>query len=402
MTVLICLLSFIVFFTLERLAPARKLVSVKDWYKRIFLINGVQTFIIILSGYAWDKLFKMNSLLSISKIDIIAQSFLGYLIITFIFYWWHRARHNYDFFWLTCHQLHHSPKRLEVVTSFYKHPIEMMINSILMSATMYGFLGMNHNAVALTIIISAIAENFYHANIKTPFWLGYIFQRPEMHRVHHEMGSHHYNYSDLPLWDLIFGTFKNPKTDDVKCGFEDNKELQFKQILLCRDIFNRSSLTFEMKYILLILVGSLQMGGFLVGNDQIKGLGAVTVSAPLPIVFSQVNGLETFSQDFQLEYVTQDGKIHQHKITNKDFSNMKAPYNLRNVYGFAFAYGPAVKKEKLLFARNDIFDYAFCNKKSSMQKINKSTSNIAKWKVNVSSRVLNNQTTMNLEGVCKL
>jgi hypothetical protein len=29
-------------------------------------------------------------------------------------------------FWLIFHQLHHSPSRIEAVTSFYKHPIEIL------------------------------------------------------------------------------------------------------------------------------------------------------------------------------------------------------------------------------------------------------------------------------------
>ena len=30
--------------------------------------------------------------------------------------------------WRTLHQLHHSPKRLEIVTSFYQHPLEIISN----------------------------------------------------------------------------------------------------------------------------------------------------------------------------------------------------------------------------------------------------------------------------------
>jgi hypothetical protein len=47
---------------------------------------------------------------------------LGGLIAYFIFYWWHRWRHESDLLWRLFHQIHHSPQRLEVITSFYKHP----------------------------------------------------------------------------------------------------------------------------------------------------------------------------------------------------------------------------------------------------------------------------------------
>jgi sterol desaturase/sphingolipid hydroxylase (fatty acid hydroxylase superfamily) len=53
---------------------------------------------------------------------------------------------------------------------------------------------------------------FQHANLRTPRWLGYIIQRPESHGIHHERGLHAFNYADLPLWDMVFGTFRNPRT----------------------------------------------------------------------------------------------------------------------------------------------------------------------------------------------
>ena len=54
---------------------------------------------------------------------------------------------------------------------------------------------------------------FQHANIRTPRWLGYLIQRPESHGVHHGRGIHRYNYADLPLWDMVFGTFRNPQPE---------------------------------------------------------------------------------------------------------------------------------------------------------------------------------------------
>jgi sterol desaturase/sphingolipid hydroxylase (fatty acid hydroxylase superfamily) len=31
---------------------------------------------------------------------------------------------------------------------------------------------------------------------------------------------HAYNYGDLPLWDLLLDSFRNPARFDGKCGFE--------------------------------------------------------------------------------------------------------------------------------------------------------------------------------------
>ncbi|MCP5472345.1 MAG: sterol desaturase family protein [Sinobacteraceae bacterium] len=67
-------------------------------------------------------------------------------------------------------------------------------------------------------------------------WLGYIVQRPESHSLHHARGIHRYNYSDLPLWDVVFGTFRNPKDFMPEAGFDGASSAQIGQMLLFRDI----------------------------------------------------------------------------------------------------------------------------------------------------------------------
>jgi sterol desaturase/sphingolipid hydroxylase (fatty acid hydroxylase superfamily) len=78
---------------------------------------------------------------------------------------------------------------------------------------------------------------FQHTNIRTPQWLGYIVQRPESPpSVHHGRGIHHYNYSDLPLFDILFGTFRNPKDFVNDSGFAGASSRQIPDMLLWRDI----------------------------------------------------------------------------------------------------------------------------------------------------------------------
>src|SRR5438552_1613546 len=78
---------------------------------------------------------------------------------------------------------------------------------------------------------TGLAELFYHWNVPTPHWLGYLIQRPESHCVHHQEGLHGYNYGDLPLWDMLFGTFRNPRRWEARCGFGPDKEQQLAQML---------------------------------------------------------------------------------------------------------------------------------------------------------------------------
>jgi hypothetical protein len=40
------------------------------------------------------------------------------------------------------------------------------------------------------------------------------------------------NYSDLPVWDMLFGTFDNPRRAPLHCGFSDDRETQPGRMLL--------------------------------------------------------------------------------------------------------------------------------------------------------------------------
>jgi sterol desaturase/sphingolipid hydroxylase (fatty acid hydroxylase superfamily) len=134
------------------------------------------------------------------------------------------------------HQVHHSPQRIEVVTSFYKHPIEIAINGVLSSVVLYGLVGLGPEAGALVMVMNGMAELFYHWNVRTPVWLGYLIQRPESHCVHHQAGLHRHNYADLPVFDLIFGTFLNPPRWAGSCGFEAEQSNRLGAMLVGRDV----------------------------------------------------------------------------------------------------------------------------------------------------------------------
>jgi sterol desaturase/sphingolipid hydroxylase (fatty acid hydroxylase superfamily) len=129
-----------------------------------------------------------------------------------------------DALWLMFHQIHHSPQRIEVITSFYKHPLEMFVNSVIGSLLVYSLLGLSLKAGAIYTFCTAPGEFFYHTNVRTPRWIGYFFQRPEMHRIHHQYERHLNNYGDIVWWDMMFGTYENPQNFDYTCGFDDAKE----------------------------------------------------------------------------------------------------------------------------------------------------------------------------------
>lgn len=222
---------------LELAFPGRRWQAVAGWWTRAIALNLVQAAMVFVAGVSWDRWFQGASLWSFeSVLGPIGGAVAGYLVITFIYYWWHRARHDVHILWRIFHQVHHSPQRIEVITSFYKHPGEIVCNSILSSAILYLLCGLSPEGATLAVLLTALAELFYHWNVRTPYWLGFIIQRPESHCIHHRRHWHRQNFSDLPLWDMLFGTFHNPRETEMRCGFEPAQEARLLDMLRLVDV----------------------------------------------------------------------------------------------------------------------------------------------------------------------
>ena len=104
-----------------------------------------------------------------------------------------------------------------------------------------------------------------------------------------------------------------------------------------------------------LIVGLSQMAGFVLNLRAVRAIGAVSVIAPLPKVFTDVDGVETFASRFVLEYTRPDGEIEQLEITPEVYGMIGGPYNRRNVYGAALSYGPTPRFPRPLF--NAVFEY---------------------------------------------
>ena len=135
------IVATILFLILERAFPGRALPNSKGWYGRALWVNLAQLLIILATARLWIQIFGDVSLFKLSAWDMpLAEGFVGWFIGTFFFYWWHRLRHAKGF-WLIFHQVHHSPSRIEILTSFYKHPVEILSDAILSALVLYPLLG---------------------------------------------------------------------------------------------------------------------------------------------------------------------------------------------------------------------------------------------------------------------
>lgn len=236
MIVWIVCLTGLVMMLIERLAPGRVFAEAPGFHARALLASTVQGLIAFAAGALWDGALVRARPWCADALGVVPGAIVGYLVITLVYYGWHRARHEVPFLWRWVHQLHHSPSRIEVITSFYKHPLEILLNGLLSSAIVYLVVGLSREAATLAVLLTGLAELFYHWNVRTPRWVGFFVQRPEMHQIHHERGRHACNYGDLPIWDMLFGTYANPARFEGECGFDSARERRAWDMLCARDV----------------------------------------------------------------------------------------------------------------------------------------------------------------------
>jgi sterol desaturase/sphingolipid hydroxylase (fatty acid hydroxylase superfamily) len=226
-----------IFLILERVFPGRKLPHSNGWYTRAILVNLSQLAITLLTARLWIRIFGDVSSFRLSFWHSpFLEGVVGWFVGTFFFYWWHRLRHVRKW-WLIFHQIHHSPSRIELLTSFYKHPVEILSDALLSAIVLYPLLGCSLVGAFWYNFFAWTGEYFYHANLRTPRWLRYFIQTPELHSIHHQFDVHRYNFGDIPLWDRMFGTYKDA-TDFVKrCGFPRGAEEKLIPMLAFKDVY---------------------------------------------------------------------------------------------------------------------------------------------------------------------
>jgi sterol desaturase/sphingolipid hydroxylase (fatty acid hydroxylase superfamily) len=125
---------------------------------------------------------------------------------------------------------------VDIAGSVFFHPVEMLIQTALQIFVTVIVLGLEPIAAAIIGYVLAFYGTFQHWNVKTPQWLGYVIQRPESHGIHHRLGLHYYNFADFPLWDILFGTFRNPKNFLAPVGFEGGADLKLGAMLAFADV----------------------------------------------------------------------------------------------------------------------------------------------------------------------
>jgi sterol desaturase/sphingolipid hydroxylase (fatty acid hydroxylase superfamily) len=221
----------------ERLWPARRFPPIPWWntlgFSLFFYVAFLNTIVLAILPTDW---LAAHKLLDLSPLGLVPGILIGHLVTTLAMYLWHRATHEVDVLWRCFHQIHHSPRHLNVYVAGVTHPLDLSIYIALPFVVGLFVLGIDPVAALMVGNIGAFNAFLQHANLRTPRWLALFFQRPEAHCVHHQRGLHRYNYSDLPLWDVLFGTFRNPATWEGETGFDPPADRRYLAMLAFVDV----------------------------------------------------------------------------------------------------------------------------------------------------------------------
>ena len=227
----------------EAVLPARNLPKIQGWVPRALISFSVYFYLSSYLPLLWDGYLARFQIFDLSGLGAIAGASVGLVVYEILLYAWHRSMHGSNTLWRLFHQMHHSAERLDSFGAFYLSPLDMIGFTLLGSLSLSLVVGLSPEAVTLFLFVTLFFAIFQHTNIRTPRWLGYFIQRPESHTIHHGRGLHRYNYADLPVLDMLFGTFRNPRGYEMETGFYEGASARVADMLAFRDVSRPAAAT---------------------------------------------------------------------------------------------------------------------------------------------------------------
>jgi sterol desaturase/sphingolipid hydroxylase (fatty acid hydroxylase superfamily) len=227
--------TYLTWMAIEAVWPAREFPKVRWWrlvgvgFLAMIIAFGIVTPLLV--PVEW---IAAHRVLDGTRLGVAGGVVVALLVTEFVGYFMHRAAHRFSFMWRWMHQMHHAPQRIDLASSTVFHPFEVLYQNLLGIAFATFVLGVHPLSAAILGYINMLLGTFQHLNVRTPRWLGYVVQRPESHCIHHQTNVHAYNYGNLAIWDIVFGTFRNPETFEGRVGFAD--EPSFAKMLVGRDV----------------------------------------------------------------------------------------------------------------------------------------------------------------------
>lgn len=167
--------------------------------------------------FSYYYLFEHYAFFNIDPHSVVSW-FLLWLGVDFFYYWFHRASHRINFFWVG-HSVHHQSEEYNLSVALRQGFFQALTSWVFyLPLALIGFPTWMFVAVAS---INTIYQFWIHTqSINKMGWLEKIFNTPSHHRVHHGRNPQYIdkNYAgSLIIWDKLFGTFE-PEGAPVEYG----------------------------------------------------------------------------------------------------------------------------------------------------------------------------------------
>src|SRR5262245_10548363 len=124
--------TYFVFLATERLWPARDFPPRRGWQwigiGFLVLISTVSVVAPLLIPEPW---LETHRLLDGTRLGVIGGTVVGFILMEGVVYGYHRTAHNVGFMWRGLHQIHHSPRRVDIPGSVLFHPLEIIVYAVL-------------------------------------------------------------------------------------------------------------------------------------------------------------------------------------------------------------------------------------------------------------------------------
>jgi sterol desaturase/sphingolipid hydroxylase (fatty acid hydroxylase superfamily) len=185
-------------YPLRRRAGANLCLWAVAFAVNIFVVRRAAEYVI---GWAPDRRF---GLLNLVALPVGVQFALGFLLMDFTFYYWHRVNHEIRLLW-RFHNVHHVDPDVDVLTAFRFHFGEILFSAGFRVAQL-GLIGVAPLTFVVYEFVFQYATMFHHSNVRIPVrferWLNKVVVTPRMHGIHHSIvrEERDSNYSVIFRW----------------------------------------------------------------------------------------------------------------------------------------------------------------------------------------------------------
>jgi sterol desaturase/sphingolipid hydroxylase (fatty acid hydroxylase superfamily) len=181
-----------------------------------------------------------RGLLGVLPASPLVRGVLGFALLDYTTYLWHRLNHRVPFLW-RFHAVHHTDLHLDVSTAFRFHAGELALSAAYRAAQV-ALVGAGSGLVIVYEVATQAATAFHHSNWRLSLprerRLSRLLVTPRMHGIHHSVVERETNANwsvIFPWWDRLHGTIRlDIPQADLAIGvpaYRDARELTLARVL---------------------------------------------------------------------------------------------------------------------------------------------------------------------------